>query len=368
VENENKNLLSSKLYILNKRVSYQINTRSPLSRELTIHEVLMEIQSNVHKKKIFNLRNLLKDGNKEEYDSHKRTLPAVTFCGVFDKERKKASLKNYNSVIVLDIDKLDINESTRIKKCFQIDAYVFACWDSPSQEGLKGLVSLHYNFELDIHNIDHAHKSAFKRLSDYFAKKYNIQLDKSGGDTTRLCFFSYDPAICIKTEIVDFEIDEIDLLPIRENHDLLKDVKPVHVGNRDAPFNPRNRNKPNDRYTISAIIKFLERKKYSITYSYDEWFKVAMAIANRFTYDVDEKYFLRISSFDKEKFSETNCRNFLINCYESRSGEIRFNTIIYFANKKGYITKKQRDRGSEAASSQVSSSNTVNHSPEDLKE
>ena len=98
-----------------------------------------------------------------------------------------------------------------------------------------------------------------------------------------------------------------------------------------------------------------------------------MAIANSFTYDVGEKYFLKLSSLDKGKYSEINCKNFLLNCYETRSGAVNFSTIVYFANAKNYQTKKQRERGSEVVDenlSQVSSSNTVTkvHLPEDLKE
>ncbi len=110
---------------------------------------------------------------------------------------------------------------------------------------------------------------------------------------------------------------------------------------------------------IQTIIRYLEKKQLSITYSYEKWYKVAMAIANTFTYDIGERYFLKLSSFDKEKFNSENCKFFLRNCYESRNGSIKFNTIVYYGNEKGYITKKQRERGSEAADeslSQVSSS------------
>jgi hypothetical protein len=84
-----------------------------------------------------------------------------------------------------------------------------------------------------------------------------------------------------------------------------------------------------------------------------------MAIANSFTYDIGEKYFLKLSFMDTGKFNEKNCKGFLHNCYESRNGAIKFNTIVYYASKKGYIIKKQRERGSEAVNenlSQVSSS------------
>ena len=118
---------------------------------------------------------------------------------------------------------------------------------------------------------------------------------------------------------------------------------------------------------MKAIIRFLDNRNLSITYSYEDWLKIGLAISNTFTFDVGEKYFLKLSSMDKGKFNEINCKNFLLNCYENKSGAIKFSTIVYLANKKGYKSKKQREKGSEAASSQISSSRTVIHLPEDLK-
>ena len=340
--------------ILNKMTSFQINTWSSFSKKMTIKEVLLEIQSDKHKVQVSNLRNLLLNDNKEEYNSHKRTLPAVTFCGTFDGERKKSKIQNYNSLIVLDVDKLNEKELNRIKECFQNEPIVFSFWVSPSKEGLKGLVSLSYNFHLDNENIDRAHKVAFRKLATYFKEKHNIELDNSGSDTTRLCFFSYDPLLKIKEEVIQFEITELDLLSVTVSKEKIKSEKVKFASNKDALFNPLNRNKPSDRYTIAAIIKYLGKKGYSITSSYEEWYKVAMAIANSFTYEIGEKYFIKLSSFDKTKFNEVNCKNFLLNCYESRNGTVKFSTIVYFANEKGYITKKQRDRGSEAVNENLS--------------
>lgn len=315
---------------------------------MTINEVLKEIQSEKHKIQVHYLRSFLKNDKREEYNSHKRTLPAVTFCGTFDGERKKKNIKTYNSVIVLDVDKLDETELKRVKECLQDEPFVFSFWESPSKEGVKGLVFLSFNFELNNDNLNRAHKGAFQKLELYFKEKHNIELDNSGSDTPRLCFFSYDPSIVTKDNVTQYEIVDKDILPISLSKKKLKNVELKFVSNMDALHNTANRNASSDRYTIAAIIRFLEKKKLSITNSYEEWYKVAIAIANTFTYEIGEKYFIKISSFDRSKFNEVECKNFLVNCYETRSGAIKFNTIVYFANKKGYITKKQRDRGSEA--------------------
>lgn len=356
--------------ILKKRVSYQKNTWSIFSKEMTISEVLREIQSDIHKAQVQYLRSLISKDNREEYNIHKRTIPAVTFCGTFDGERKKTKIKSYNPLIVLDIDKLEQDELNRTKKSFQDEPIVFSFWESPSKKGLKGLVYLGYTFELNNDNLDKAHKSAFQKLAAYFKEKHNIELDNSGSDTTRLCFLSFDPSITIKEDIKEFEITELDILPVIKSTEKTKIRKLKFTSNKDALFNTTNRNSPISRYTIAAIIRFLEKKKKSITYSYEEWYKVAMAIANTFTYEIGEKYFIKLSSFDSSKFNDVECKNFLVNCYETSKGAIKFNTIVYLANKKGYIAKKQRERGSEAVDeslSQVSSSKTVIHLPEDLK-
>lgn len=374
MSNNNQHIPSLDLGILDRQISYQVNTWSSPTKEMTIKEALLEIKSNNHKQQVLRLRSILKAGNKDEYGSHKRTLPAVTFCGTFDGERKKSKLKTYNSILVLDIDKLESSELNRCKNCLLNEQKVFSYWISPSTEGLKGLVLLQFTFEINSSNIETAHKSAFQKLSKHFKESYNIELDVSGSDTTRLCFFSYDPDIVIKENIIPFQITETDLVNKSEKNvqENSKAAKIISTGSRDLLYNPKDRNKPNDRYTIAAIIKYLERKNFSITSSYEQWYKVAMAISNSFTFEIGEKYFLKLSALDKDKYDEINCKNFLLNCYETRSGAITFSTIIYFANQKGYITKKQRERGSEVVDenlSQVSSSNTVTsvHLPEDLK-
>lgn len=344
----NTSVRSLKEDILNKSTSFQINTWAPFSKEMTIREVLLEIQSNKHKDQVLNLRNLLQDDKRDEYSSHKRNLAAVTFCGTFEGERKRTNIKSYNSIIVLDVDKLDKLELERTKECLLSEPIVFSFWESPSKEGVKGLVPVLYNFELGGSDLDKAHRGAFQKLVIYFKEKHNIELDNSGSDTTRLCFFSYDPLIVIKSEVIQFEITELDLKPVIELNRTNRRKEVKSVNNRDALYNPSNRNSSMDRSTMNSIIKYLSKRKFSITNSYEEWYKVAMAIANSFTYEVGEGYFLKMSSLDEIKYNEVNCKNFLKNCYESRNGTINFSSIVYLANSKGYLTKKQRDRGTEA--------------------
>lgn len=348
--------------ILYKLVSFQENAWSELSKEMSILAILEEVKSDKYKEQILFLRSLLGSEDNEDYNSHKKNLPAITFGGTFKGRRKKENIKTYNSIITLDVDKLNYIELAKTKESFSKDPFIFSFWESPSKEGVKGLAYINYTFKIDTSNIDAAHKGAFRKFTTYIKENHNIQLDVSGSDITRLCFLSFDPSLRLKTEINAFNVSEHDIIQpaITQNETDLNNTKTViYTGSRDALYNSKDKNNPSDRYTIQLIIKYLYKKNISITYSYEEWYKVAMAIANTFTYDIGEKYFLKLSSMDKGKFKEENCISFLRNCYESRNGTIKFKSIVYYANKKGFITKKQRERGSEAANenlSQVSSS------------
>lgn len=328
--------------ILNLNVSYQANTWSAISIEPKIEIILNEIKSEKHKVQIFRLRKKLEEGDKEYYDNYKKQLPAVTFSGTFNLNRSFNKLKTYNSLIVIDIDKLSSEKLIENYKQLLSNDYVFSFWRSPSNKGFKGLVSIEYLIEEIETDLDKLHKSAFKKLSDYFLEQYDIELDKSGSDITRLCFLSYDEELILKPIFKNFIIKDDDLIALTKETGNKK-IGFNLVSTRDKLYNPFERNDPFDRKIMTDIIRYLSKKKLSITYSYNDWCKVSMAIANSFTCDIGMNYFLKLSVLDGLKYNEISCKNFLENCYETKKGNINFNSIVYLANQRGYHTKKQKN-------------------------
>lgn len=328
--------------ILDTTVSYQANTWSDISNEPTIKEILQEIKSSKHKGKITDLRTNLNQENIDYYDTHKKQLPAVTFSGTFRSKRNLENLKQYNHLIVLDFDKLNEEELLEGYNHLLNDEFVFTFWRSPSNKGFKGLVSLEFTHLSNEFEIDFLHKRAFQKLSKHFKESYNLELDKSGNDISRLCFLSYDPNLVIKHKEKKFALTEDDLIfeSIKEKSNSQK-IK--YVSNKDVLFNPLAKNNQLNRKLMTDIIRHLTNKNKSITYSYAEWCKVAMAIANSFTYDIGVKYFTKLSSLDTSKYNEVHCVNFLNNCYETINSNVSFGSIIYLANQKGYKTKNQKN-------------------------
>lgn len=125
----------------------------------------------------------MRSGQKEA----KKKLPVILWAGEFETRRDDA-IKNHSGLIVLDFDHIDVEGS---KDILSTDPYVFACWISPSGEGLKALVRL---------SNPSLHRDHFRALQAYFDTEYGLEVDPSGINESRACFDSYDPEIVINED------------------------------------------------------------------------------------------------------------------------------------------------------------------------
>lgn len=324
--------------ILNCKVSYQNDTWGKVSKQITIDDVLNEIKGGKYFNHIEKLRKLLEQGDDESYKAEKLKLPAITFCGTFNEVRKKDNLKEYNRLIVIDIDKLTKEELTQTISYLKKDKYVFSFWISPSHNGIKGLVLLKYNFE--IIDTDTCHRSAFDKLSNHLFTTYKIKLDSSGSDTTRLCFMCYDPNLYIKDEVCFFEIDEVDI-----NHAIQYQgientkIKLYNSTKRNALYNPHGKNRNLDKRAMKDIIIYLTKRRIVITGEYENRYKIAYAIANTFTYDLGLKFYLSLCQIETLKYNQNRETTLLEYCYQNNTGWTKFKYIEELLVNYGYVKK-----------------------------
>ncbi|MGC4128690.1 MAG: BT4734/BF3469 family protein [Bergeyella sp.] len=321
------------------QVSYLNNLRNPNSIVKTLQDIFDEIKSDKHKLFTIELNDLYKSGN-ELYSIKKKNLPVVTFCALFDENnRKKEGIIQYNNILVIDIDKLDTQEIEHIKETLIKDSFIIATWNSPSNAGLKGIIKLKFNdVQLTNENIDFHHKRAFRKASDYFLEKYNIEIDKSGSDYTRLCFISWDKNITINNSYSEFVVNNNEYIESITTKSVSKEKinKEIGVKNKFVLNNTIGKNSPSNKKEILKIINFLKRERQSITNSYNDWLRVAFGISNTFNFDLGKKYFIELSKMDGVKFNESECLTLLEECYYNSKGAINFNTIIHLAKEKGY--------------------------------
>lgn len=301
---------------------------------------LANIKTGEYREEILKCRTaLLKDKNKEQYNKLKLKLKAVTFCGYFENGRKLSNLIHYNKLIVIDLDNL--NDPDGVKAILIKDKYIMALWDSPSSLGLKGLVKIDSTIE--------NHKDYFLSLSIYFFQQYNVQLDKSGSDITRLCYISYDENIYFNDRSEIFS--ELVNIEIKTSANTKTSTEKFNLSNTDIKKSLQKRalsteglNMPENRQQMKKIISYLGNKNLSITDTFDNWIKIAVIISNSFSSDIGENYFLTLCRMDGDKHDEERSKNLLWYCYDKRNlnhpNRLTFASLLYLANNKGFIKRK----------------------------
>lgn len=150
----------------------------------TIPEILHEIKTGKYRPGIIYLRKSLAENKLEAYEKAKKSLPAFTPSGKFVGGRKMEFLETYSNFIILDIDKLSQTDLQNAKHKANQSEYTYASFISPSGNGLKILVKVNTTKE--------DHKETFLAIQKHYETLLNHEIDKSGKDITRLCFYSFD--------------------------------------------------------------------------------------------------------------------------------------------------------------------------------
>jgi hypothetical protein len=150
----------------------------------TIATILEEIKTGKYKPSIIYLRKSLAEKKEEAYNKAKKSLPAFTPSGKFVGGRKLEFLTEYSKFIILDIDKLSTNDLQKSKSIAAQSEFTYACFISPSGNGLKILVK--------IETPKTEHKETFLKVQAHYESILKLEIDKSGKDLTRLCFYSWD--------------------------------------------------------------------------------------------------------------------------------------------------------------------------------
>ncbi|MFN8229489.1 MAG: BT4734/BF3469 family protein [Bacteroidia bacterium] len=246
--------------------------------------------------------------DKEKRHLLKKKLPIVTFGGVF-KDSRKSELMNCTGFLILDFDNLD--EVDVLKVLIAQLKYTYACFVSPSANGLKVLVKAKINDAK-------SYKRAILKLFEYFKKELGIEADKSKQNINDACYLSYDNDLYINENSIEWEINE------EEEACKLEDVTEV------------------DNNHINDLINELEYSKIDLTNEYSDWLKIGFALCNAFG-EKGRKYFHRISKLSsKYNYEEANKQ--YESCLKSNGEGITIATLFHIAKERGVIvSKKNKD-------------------------
>ena len=152
---------------------------------ISVDSALNRIKIGKSKDKVEEIRKQL---DKERANKLKCNLPSVCFSGKFE-ERIDTKIISHSGFIVLDFDGVE-DLQKRKSEIKQYD-FVYACWISPSGNGLKALVKIADG---------NKHREHFTALRDVFP-----DADKSGINESRVCYESYDEDIYINPIATQFK-------------------------------------------------------------------------------------------------------------------------------------------------------------------
>jgi hypothetical protein len=161
-----------------------------------IQQILEEIRSGTYKHAIVYLRKSKTENKLEAYEKAKKSLPAFTPSAKFVGGRKMEFLAEYSNLLILDIDKLSPTDLKTGSNLANQNEFTYASFISPSGNGLKILV------KIDTPKTEH--KESFLAVQDHYEKLLNLEIDKSGKDVTRLCFYSFDPNLYLNENAAVF--------------------------------------------------------------------------------------------------------------------------------------------------------------------
>ncbi len=164
----------------------------------TLPKIVTGIRGRHFSKVVTQIRKAVERGDKEETAKLKKDLLGFTVSGEFSGGRRMEFLKEYNPLVVLDIDKLEkavlVDVVAKIKKI----EFTKVAFISPSGRGVKIIVSVDSEVQ--------DHRLAYKQVADFYEEVLGVEIDRSGKDVTRLCFMSYDPKIYFNPESEVFRV------------------------------------------------------------------------------------------------------------------------------------------------------------------
>ncbi|UJS16904.1 MAG: phage/plasmid primase, P4 family [Candidatus Jettenia sp.] len=273
--------------------------------------VMDGIKSGKWRKQVEQVRN---EADTKKRNALKQRLPAFTPSGVFS-ERKSSGLQSHSGRLAIDFDLQDNPELETsleaVRENLQKDKYSECVSSSVSGQGLFVIVKIDGD----------QHAESFEFLQAYYQENYELCIDKSCKDVSRLRFVSYDPKLHYN------ENAETVIVPDAEDfgESTQEDLKAYPSG------------QSNNKSIMEAIIK---SGKMIGDDGHPDWTKVGFVLAHEFG-EAGRSYFHALSQ-RSSKYDEAECDRKYDNCLRTNRGDVTFATIIHMAKVAGIELPKTR--------------------------
>lgn len=283
---------------------FQKGEFSEVSGNVPMAEVIDKIRGGAWQDEVFQVRN---------GQIPKTKVKSFTPSGTFQERRAKGTLLKHSGFISIDIDNQDNEDLVAARPFLEADPYAFSVFQSIGGKGLVMLVKIN----------PEKHLEAFEAFSQYLANEYEIFVDPSGKDVSRLRFVSYDPALYLNEKARKWT----KALPKKE-----KQKTPRHFAYNDDD--------------IGYIMEQIQTRGINLADSYDRWFKIGLAIADEYG-EGGRNYFHTISS-QSSKYDNDKCnKQYDVSLRRNEAG-VSMGTLFFYCKEAGIEIQSGSTKEAEA--------------------
>jgi len=237
----------------------------------------------------------------------KSKLPGVLWAGVFCK-RCAEGIEAHSGLLVIDLDHLG-TRLTKAKEKLSSDPHVFACFVSPSGDGLKAVFSVPPDIE--------RHATAWATAAKRVESLTGIKPDH-GDDVARLCFVSYDPEAHHNPQAEVLEIEAEDTVPAK------KPRKPTH-----HPASKHSTDSADDEAKIKDALCYIPADNY------DSWIEMGMAL-HSWNSQRGLNVWTEWSRTSPEKYDQSGLPKRWSGFESERPGGVTLGTLFEYAKQGGW--------------------------------
>lgn len=175
------------------------------------------------------IRRAIADGDSDLADKEKKSLPGFTPSAWFRISRRIEDLLGHSGIVHADFDKLGKEKLEEAVRKLIADSYTYACFKSPSGNGLKVFTK--------VPPATDRHELNYRAVQQHYENLLGFPADSKCKDVTRLCFMSHDPDAYLNKDSKIYRVEETSSQAWR---DLLMDVQ--RFTEQRENFIPGNRN------------------------------------------------------------------------------------------------------------------------------
>lgn len=276
-------------------VSYYENSFVKEKKEIDLENYSGMIKHGAWQDHVLKARAAKQSGDIDTYKKFKAKSQCITGSAIMKEgSRSDANIKELNGFIVIDIDN-QINEDLKN------DKYSAIVHRSFGGDGMCIFVRINPDKFLD----------SFNGLAQYYLENYNITIDPSCKNPSRIRYISYDPDIFVNEKSLKF---------------ITKDVKRFEA--------PKNTNFVYTKSDFDNILEQIKDRHIDLcNESYHRYFNIGLALFDKFGSSGEETFHF-ICQFGN-KYKREDASKKWANICKSSQGKVKIGTFYYYCKDAG---------------------------------